>query len=58
MLRRICEPKKEEVTGGWRKLIMKLYNLYRYYDGDHIKKVEMGLACSMHGEIMGGLCVG
>jgi hypothetical protein len=27
-LRRICGPKKDEVTGGWRKLHNELHNLY------------------------------
>jgi hypothetical protein len=29
VLRRICGPKRDEVTGGWRKLhIKELHNLY------------------------------
>jgi hypothetical protein len=31
VLRRICEPKRDEVTGGWRKLHNEeLHNLYFY----------------------------
>jgi hypothetical protein len=28
VLRRICEPKKDEVTGDWRRLHEEFYDLY------------------------------
>ena len=48
MLRRIFEPKRDEVTGEWRKLHNeKLNDLYtKYYSGDQIKN-DMGGACNM-----------
>jgi hypothetical protein len=51
MLRRIFEPKMDEVTGGWRKLHNEeLYNFFTKYNyNDEIKDDEMGRACSMHG---------
>jgi hypothetical protein len=36
VLRRIFGPKRDEVTGGWRKL--------------HNEEDEMGIACSTNGE--------
>jgi hypothetical protein len=51
VLRRIFGPNREEVTGGYRKLLIEdLHNLYstKYYD-QQIKKDEMGVACSVHG---------
>jgi hypothetical protein len=52
MLRRIFGPKKNEVTGEWRKLLnekrMSCTNPL-YILGDQIKKNEMGRACSTYG---------
>jgi hypothetical protein len=43
VLRRICGPKREEVTGEWRRLHNEeLYDLAKYYHCDQIKKNEMG----------------
>jgi hypothetical protein len=39
VLRTIFEPKRDEVTGGWRKL-------------DEVKEDEMGRACSTHGDML------
>jgi hypothetical protein len=45
----IFGPKRDEVTGGWRKLHNEeLRNLYSYID--QVKKDEMGRACSTNGE--------
>jgi hypothetical protein len=44
LLRRLLGPKREEVTGGWRKLYKEeLHNLYctRYFGDDEIKEDEM-----------------
>jgi len=53
VLRRIFEPKREEVAGGWGTLHNEeLNNLYaspNIIRGDQIKKYEMGGACSTHG---------
>jgi hypothetical protein len=49
VLRRIFGPKRDEVTGDWRKL----YNeaLHRLYSSQSIsrKEDEMGRACSTNG---------
>jgi hypothetical protein len=47
VLRRIFGPKKDDVTGEWRKLHNEeLYGVYcapkTYYLGGHVQKVEMG----------------
>jgi len=51
MLRRICGgPKRDEVTGEWRKLHNEELNrcvLLTKYSGDQIEKNEMDRACSM-----------
>jgi hypothetical protein len=50
VLRRIFGPKRDEVTGGWRKMHNEeLHNLYSLPIG-MIKGDEMGRACSTHGE--------
>jgi hypothetical protein len=41
VLRRIFGPKRDEVTGGWRKLHNE--------EKDQVKEDEMGRACSTHG---------
>jgi hypothetical protein len=48
VLRRIFGPKRDEVTGGWRKMRNEeLHNLYSL--NDQIKEDEMGRACSTNG---------
>jgi len=46
-------PKKDEVTGDWRKLhseeLNDLYCFTQYRSGDQIEKNEMGGACSAYG---------
>jgi hypothetical protein len=52
VLRRIFEPKRNEVTGAW----IKLHNeelLTKYYASDEIEKNEMGGACRTCGGIKG-----
>jgi hypothetical protein len=49
VLKRIFGPKKDEVTGGWRKLRKEeLHNLYS--SPSQVKEDEMGRACSTNGE--------
>jgi hypothetical protein len=43
-LRRILRPKRDEVTGEWRKLHKK------YHADDKVKKTEMGRVCSTYGK--------
>jgi hypothetical protein len=47
----IFGPKRDEVTGEWRRLhneeLHHVYSSPRYYMGAQIKEVEMGEACSM-----------
>jgi len=51
VLRRILAPKRDEVTGEWRKLhngeLSEL--LTQHCSGDEIEKNEMGGACSEYG---------
>jgi len=53
VLRRIFGPKRDEVTGGWRKLhnneLSDLHSFTKYYSSDQIEKNEMGGACSRYG---------
>ena len=52
VLRRIFGPKRDEVTGEWRRLHKKeLYALLltKYYSGDQVNRTEMGTACSTYG---------
>ena len=52
VFRRIFGPKRDEVTGEWRKLHNEELNnllLTQYCAGDKIKKNEMGGACSAYG---------
>jgi len=51
VLRRICGPKRVEVTGEWRKLHNEELNvLYSCtISGDKIEKNEMGGACRAYG---------
>jgi hypothetical protein len=52
VLRRIFGPKRDEVTGGWRKLHNEeLHNLYSSPNIIRmIKEGEMDMACSTNGE--------
>jgi hypothetical protein len=50
VLRRIFGPKRDEVTGCWRKLHNEeLHNLYSSPSKIRIKENEMGRACSTNG---------
>jgi len=53
VLRRIFGPRRNEVTGEWRRLHNEeLNNLYcstQYCVGDKIEKNEMGWACGAYG---------
>jgi hypothetical protein len=50
VLRTIFGPKRDEVTGGWRKLRNEeLHNLYPLPWNDKVKEDEMARACSMNG---------
>jgi hypothetical protein len=52
VLRRIFGPKRDEVTGEWRRLHDKeLYALFltKCHSGDQVKKTEMVRACSTYG---------
>ena len=53
VLRRIFGPKREEVTGEWRRLhneefyaVCSSPDIFR---GDQVKKTDMGRACSTYG---------
>ena len=48
VLRRIFGPRRDEVTGEWRKLHNEELNDL-YSSGDQIEKNEMGGACSTYG---------
>ena len=64
VLRRIFGPKRDEVTGEWRRLQNKeLYALYsspNIVSGDQINKTEVGMTCSTYGagEVRTGFCWG
>jgi hypothetical protein len=50
VLRRIFGPKRNEITGEWRRLHNEEHVLItKYYLGDQIKKNEVGGACSTYG---------
>jgi hypothetical protein len=52
VFRRIFGPKRDEVTGGWRKLHNEeLHNLYCSPNIRTMKSGEMGDACCAHGEM-------
>jgi hypothetical protein len=56
VLRRILGPKRDEVTGGWRKLRNEeLHGLYSSPSiiSDESKADEMGVACGAHGRCEG-----
>jgi hypothetical protein len=49
VLRRIFQPKRDEVTGEWRKLHNEeLYNVYSSPDIRQVKANEVGGACGTH----------
>ena len=50
MLRRIFGPKRDKVTGKWRKLHNEelAYVFLTNYAGEHIEKNEVDGACSMY----------
>jgi len=50
LLRKIYEPKWDDVTGEYRRLHKEeLYALYSSPDSDQIKKNEMGGSCGTYG---------
>jgi hypothetical protein len=53
VLRRVFVPKRDEVTGEWRKLhneeLNDLYSFPNIVRGGKIKKNEMGWACGAYG---------
>jgi len=53
VLRRVFVPKRDEVTGEWRKLhneeLNDLYSLTQYCAGSKIETNEMGRACGAYG---------
>ena len=50
LLRKIFGPKRDEITGEWRRLHNEeLYDLAKYHSSDQIKKNEMGGAYSTYG---------
>jgi len=56
VLRRIFGPRRDEVTGEWRRLHKEELNdlcsspqLIQYCAGDQIEKNEMGWACGAYG---------
>ena len=59
VLRRMFGPRRDEVTGEWRRLhneeLNDLLLLTRYCAGDKIEKNEMGWACGAYGCGKGGV---
>jgi len=53
VLRKIFRPRRDEVTGEWRKLhneeLKRSLLLTQYCAGDKIDKIEIGSACSTYG---------
>jgi hypothetical protein len=53
MLRRVFGPKRDEMTGEWRKLrneeVNDLYSLPQYCADGKIEKNEVGGACDAYG---------
>jgi hypothetical protein len=47
ILRRIFGPKRDEMTGEWRKLHNE--DMYNLYSSSQVKANEMGGACGTHG---------
>jgi hypothetical protein len=59
-LSRISGPRRDEVTGGWRKMHNKSFitctcTCVKYKWNDQVKDDEMGRTCSINGE--GGACI-
>ena len=50
VVRRIFGPKRNEVTGEWRRLYNEEIYPHQMSVGCQVKKIEMGRACSTHGE--------
>jgi hypothetical protein len=51
VLRRIFGPKRDEVTGEWRRLHYKelcSVLLNKYHSGNQVKKTEMGRTCGTY----------
>jgi hypothetical protein len=50
-LRKIFGPKREQVSGSWRRLHSEEFHksVTGYYYNDQVKKDEMGGACSTYG---------
>jgi hypothetical protein len=50
VLKRVFGPKRDEVTGEWRRLhneeLYALIFLTEYHSGDQVKETEMGRSCS------------
>jgi hypothetical protein len=57
VLRRIFGPKRDEVTGDWRKLhngeLHNLYSLPCIIRNDQVKEDEIGRACGTNGGAKG-----
>jgi hypothetical protein len=49
VLRRIFRPKRDEVTGEWRKVYEELYSSPNIIRVIKSRKNEMGMGCSMYG---------
>jgi hypothetical protein len=49
MLRRIFGPKRDEVTGEWRKLLRDLYSSSSIITIIKLKRMRWNGACSMNG---------
>jgi len=49
VLRRIFGPRRDEVTGGWRRIHNEELNDLYSSPGDKIEKNEMGWACGAYG---------
>ena len=53
VFKRIFGPRRDEVTGDWRRLHNEEINVFvlltQYRAGDKIKKNEMGWACGAYG---------
>jgi hypothetical protein len=50
VLRRIFGPKRDELTGEWRRLHDKEFYALdsSYHSGDQVKRIKMGRGCSTH----------
>ena len=49
VLRRIFGPRRDEVTGEWRRLHNEDVVFTQYCAGDKIEKNELGWACGAYG---------